>query len=364
MNTKQAFRKTLALIVAAFMAIPFGYSQLNQIDFVMGGFDDGQILLKEYVSPWANSLGSSLNGGWYNTAKPHKLGGFDLTITVNTTIVPDAAKMFDLGELNLTSLQLRDPADNMAPTIAGPRGDDNPLLYKTLSEGAYSYDIEFEVPGGTGVGVIPLPMVQFGLGLVKGTEITARYLPKLNIFNAGSISMWGVGLKHSIVQWLPGASLIPFELSLFGAYTDLRSAADVNFPYTVYGVPVNLTSYTDADFEDQQIGLDVSAWTVNLIASKALAIVTVYGGAGYSSTKANLRMTGNYPLAVMNPSVPQVEVNDNSIFNDPIDIEVKNFSGLRLNAGLRLKLALLTIHVDYTWAEYSVYTGGLGVSFR
>ena len=40
---------------------------------------DGQSLIEAYVSPLGNSLGAALNNGWYNTAKPHHLGGFDVT---------------------------------------------------------------------------------------------------------------------------------------------------------------------------------------------------------------------------------------------------------------------------------------------
>ena len=49
--------------------------------------DDGKSLIEAYVSPLANSLGAALNNGWYNTGKPHKLGGFDITITANVKII-------------------------------------------------------------------------------------------------------------------------------------------------------------------------------------------------------------------------------------------------------------------------------------
>jgi hypothetical protein len=43
---------------------------------------------------------------------------------------------------------------------------------------------------------------------------------------------------------------------------------------------------------------------------------------------------------------------------------MQNSKDLRLNAGMRIKLAVLTIHFDYTKANYSVFTAGLGISFR
>jgi hypothetical protein len=45
-------------------------------------------------------------------------------------------------------------------------------------------------------------------------------------------------------------------------------------------------------------------------------------------------------------------------------INIKNLSGLRANLGLRVKLAVLTIHADYTRALYNVFSFGVGISFR
>ena len=44
--------------------------------------NDASNFLESYFSPLFTSLGSGLNNGWYNTAKPHKLGGFDITFTL------------------------------------------------------------------------------------------------------------------------------------------------------------------------------------------------------------------------------------------------------------------------------------------
>ena len=37
--------------------------------------ENGKSLIEAYISPLGNSLGAALNNGWYNTAKPHSLGG-------------------------------------------------------------------------------------------------------------------------------------------------------------------------------------------------------------------------------------------------------------------------------------------------
>ena len=56
-------------------------------------------LLEAYFTPMAESFGAGLNNGWYNTAKPHSLGGFDLTFTLNTVIIPNSAKTFNIKDV-------------------------------------------------------------------------------------------------------------------------------------------------------------------------------------------------------------------------------------------------------------------------
>ena len=80
-------------------------------------------LPQAYITPWANAFGAGLNGSWYNTAKPHKFGGFDITLGVNVGIVPSSANTFDVSKIGLTEFT----GTGMAPTVAGP-DTDGPLL--------------------------------------------------------------------------------------------------------------------------------------------------------------------------------------------------------------------------------------------
>ena len=53
---------------------------------------------------------------------------------------------------------------------------------------------------------------------------------------------------------------------------------------------------------------------------------------------------------------------------DPLKFEAKNQDGgvtkPRLNAGIRFKFGVFTLHFDYTRANFNVVTAGMGVSFR
>ena len=125
---KRKIRKAFFSFLLSFSVIT-SYAQIGNIDFLEGGIADGAKLFEAYLSPWANAFGASLNGGWYNTAKPHKLGGFDVTLTVSTTFVPANAKTFDLSKIDFENLTLASGAETEAPSIAGENKDGPTLEY-------------------------------------------------------------------------------------------------------------------------------------------------------------------------------------------------------------------------------------------
>jgi hypothetical protein len=331
-------------------------------NFVVGGADDAEKLFTAYMSPYINGFAASLTGGWYNTAKPHKLGGFDLTITINSAFVPDEFKTFDVDGLDLTSLSRIDGSETLSPTGAGKNdaGPDMKYNYAGFDSAA------FTLPPGTGIGLVPSGMIQAGIGLFKGTELIGRYLPKVG-YKKGKAGLWGVGLKHDIKQWIPGLNKVPvLNISVMGGYTAMNSFVSLS----VTPERLNLADYySGADvWNDQKMVLTSSSFTANLVVSADLPIVCFYGGVGFATTKTNFKLQGNYPMIdhIETTSVPPVPVVE--AVADPINFEISNKEGTktkpRLNAGVRLKLALLTLQFDYTRAKYNMATFGIGLSFR
>src|ERR1035437_2311422 len=176
--------------------------QLNSVGNIMSaGTADASKIFGAYLKPYANAFGSDLNGGWYNTAKVHKLLGFDLTLTINTAFVPSSDKTYDVSKLGLKGTTSGSP---IAPTVAGKNSSGPNVTYNQMVGTTNVTLASFNTPKGTGLGFIPSPMLQLGIGIIKETELIGRYVPNINIGDNGSVSAWGFGLKHSIKQWIPG----------------------------------------------------------------------------------------------------------------------------------------------------------------
>lgn len=330
------------------------FAQLKNVSDMLAGLNQDKAavenMFEAYLSPYANSLGANLNGGWYNTAKTHKLGGFDLTFTASTSFVPSGDKSYDPSLYLKGSQNLRMSAPGNVPTIAGEN--------KTNQELIINNSARIKMPKGTGVAIVPSPMLQLGIGLVKSTDISVRYLPQFNLGDYGKIDMWGVGLKHSLKQWIPGIKMAPFfNLSVFGGYTQLNMTSDLDLQPSDYSGTSNPST---TNYDNQEMKLVAKNFTGNVLASFDFPVITVYAGAGFSSTKTNLELKGDYPVIAAGNTIISMK--------DPIDMKFSNTDGSktkpRLNAGIKFKMAIITLHFDYTYANYSVATAGLGISFR
>jgi hypothetical protein len=285
--------------------------------------EDGKSLIEAYVSPLGYSLGAALNNGWYNTAKPHKLGGFDVTITANIVMIPEESKSFNISESNGNTF-----SGGETPTILGD-GDGSQVTYLGVTS---------PMPKGLNIPVIPLPMLQAGVGLIKGTELDFRYMPELPIGSAGKVGLLGVGLKHDILQWLPIVDKIPIDLSIQAGYTKLSSEIELIDPTATISPQANL---------------DVSATTVNLILSKKLLMFTPYLGLGYNSTKTTFNVEGDYNVAGLAINM-----------SDLTEIDFESNNNFRANIGFRFNITVLALQANYTFSEYPTATLGLGVSLR
>ncbi len=336
-------KKTLLILFAAcFCVMTPNMTKAQGLDFdsfLEAGIDDASLLLESYLQPAFEGFGFGMNSGWYNTAKPHKFLGFDISASLSLARVPDTRQFFTLPT-GLTNVGLTNPSDNRRlPTIFGPNlgADDLPELRFTDDNGEEL--IRISAPTGLGIdedlvpfNAVPVPMAQVGIGLFKGTEVKLRYIPEQDFDGDGGIKLFGIGVMHDIKQYLPAEKLLPFDLSLFFGYT-------------------NLESYVNIDEDAGQTAeFNASAWTVQGVISKKILFFTAFAGLGYSNYDIDFNMLGNYTT-------------ETTTFTDPVSLTYKD-NGIRTNIGLRFKLLFLTVTGEYALQEYNTLTAGVGISIR
>jgi len=255
-----------------------------------------------FLQPLANSMGAGMNSGLYNTAEVLKPFRPSFRFGGTFAIIPSSDKTFlahsPYGEIVETA------------TIFGTD-------VGKFTQGAE----EILLPKGADLSLVPVPQMMLALGLPFGNEVMFRgwFETKLS-GEIGDMGFWGVGLKHSIDQYLP--AIFPLDLSLVGFYQKMNVA---DF--------INLESYS-----------------VNIAASIKVLMLTIYGGAGYEQANLEAKYVYSFPYS---PDPPLVTT---------LDFKGKNdFSGM---LGARMTVfPLVSVFADFTYAHTSTINFGVGVGF-
>lgn len=317
------------------------------------GAENAETYLTNYAGPAIDAFGNGLSDGWYNTAKPHKSLGFNLTISPSFSFIPSSERTFVFNPNDYQDLTLEGDSDGIIPTLVGGDAESGAELVFTgeaTYPGGVTFDGEqrFDVPNGVidlnnvPFGGAPAPTYNIGIGIIKGTEIKVRFLPEITAGDFGA-SMFGLGVQHDVKQWIPVISKLPFDLSALVAFSNLN----LN-----YAIDVNT-----GDFEGQgEAVFKTTATTVQGIISKKLLFFTPYLGVGFNSVNSSLLINGTFRYNSALGSGSEIE--------DPIDMTFDGAGSLRTTIGGRINLAFLTFHAAYTLQKYNTFNVGAGVSIR
>ena len=313
----------------------------------------GELYARAYVDPLADALGADLNTGLFHTASVVTRFGFNVYLGVKApaTLLKSTQKSFDLQysgripvsfDLAGTTISMSLPAtfnvDN-APTIFG---EDTPgqtvvtvMHDTTFSTLGLTLPVSFDstfapestIEGFLPTNVAPLLVPQIGLGTVLGTDVMARWLPKISIPDVGSISLFGFGVRHSISQYIPA---MPIEVALQTAWQKVQIENDQG-----------------GDF------IEANTFAVNLALSKSFGILTVY--TAVQSERSDIDFSYVFNLSGM----------DSELDLDPIDVNftLESANKTRGIFGLGVQLGPVVINTDVGVGQLVVVSTGLGVAF-
>ena len=350
-------KKSTTKLIALVGLLVISYSAKSQENFEQifrAGTADANTYLQKYSEAVGRSFNSGMGSGWYNTAKPHKLLGFDITATLNVAAIPDYELKFRFNASDFQNLQFVSGASDLPSLVGGDAATQLRVPAGTTITGAgrtvtYATDKTFSAPDGLidandfpAVGA-PLPAIQLGIGLIKNTDLKIRYASDFGILDEGSMQLIGFGVLHDLKQWIPGFKLIPIDVSGFFGYTSLK----IEYPFDI--------SNPDFSVPNGLAELRANSATVQIVASKKIAILTPYVGLGYNIASSSMKVNGDFTYR---------EGVHNVTITNPVDLNFSGGSTPRINAGLRIKLLILTLHAEYAIQKYNTLTLGAGISIR
>jgi len=333
-------KRIIFLLVVACSFQAMAQSNINEI--LAAGLNDAETFTTDYLSPASEGIMYSISNGWYNTADAKPLAGFEISIIGNMASFKNKEdkKAFELNTADYENLQFVDGSNSKL--VSTSLGDIEDVRVFVEDENGLFRE-EFDLPSGLaseGVNFVPSGFIQASVGIIKCTELKARFLPKINTDDFG-MSMYGFGIQHEFTKHLPADKVLPVAISGVIGYTHLDASYDFTNTSIIAG-------------QDQRLEIDTNTWVFQAVVSTRLPIINFYGGLGYLSGNSTTDVLGTY--IVQSGPIQETYV-------DPFSID-KDASGVTANIGAKLKLGFFRLHADYTLAEFDTFSFGINFGFR
>lgn len=340
----------LSLTILAFTTNLFA-QEGNFSDFMKTSSADATKLTQAYLAPLFSGIGVGLNSGWYHTAKAKNLGRFDFKFMATAALVPSSDQSFDVRSIGLSSqTRLTNPSDFNTPTAfgadkAGPKMD----LYDKNNQLVGS----FNLPNGTGINIVPTPQLQVTVGIIKNTDVSIRYTPKIGNNDVGKFSVLGFGAKHEITSLIfPGKTkkLIPIDIAVAFAYSQIKFERQI-------ATADQLDESNSGKNLNQRVEGKFSGISADIIVSKKLSVFTPFVSLSYNTSKTDIGVKGDFIFRdYTSPIIPTYTTN-----TDPVNIQQNDLAALRGNIGFELKLAFFRLYSTYSISKYQAFTAGIGL---
>ena len=372
------FFKTIRIWIILSLGVCLGtpsFAQSDIVNIINTSQADFNKLMEAYYTPFSKAFGTSLNNGWYNTAEPLRLWKFDFRILGSASFVPSQDQTIDLSTLGLSDRVVLDPDRTVT---AGLFSSNKGVPIQYFPEGTNTttgVSASLNLPDGIGINALPIPLLQFNMGLPKGTEISIRFLPSIPITtNDGAVDsddnrfrsgLWGVGIKHDFQQWIPGFNLWPIKFAVAMGYTRTKtnissslSPTDANLVIEGTTTLPDLTAYNNQDLE-----FKANSFYLGLLFSRKFPLLTFYGGVRVESSNSSFDILGTYPVTVEDTNTGSSTFGQQVVreINDPFSVQ-RSFNQVSVNLGMRLKLGIFSFFVDYAQGtqQYQNLTAGFG----
>jgi hypothetical protein len=290
--------RTVALCVIVCALMQNGATAQTELEKTLQQYNAATVT--GYIQPVADLFGADMHAGYYHNAWIAPTGfslGFD--IVAMASIVQDAQKFY-----TASTPAGFDPTTFKTATIFGGKGT-------TVNFGGLSFK------GSDGIfntSFFPLIVPQLRIGSLYGSDLTLRFItvPSIGDDKIPVITLWGVGVRHSISQYIPNA---PLDMAA-GVYFNSFKVGDI---------------------------MDFKGFAANLQASKSIKILIVYGGIAYESSKMNLTFRSTDPTVT-----------------DKVDIDLDGANQFRFTAGVGVSLGILKVFADANFGSVTNYSAGIG----
>ena len=154
---------------------------------------------------------------------------------------------------------------------------------------------------------------------------------------------------------------MPVDLAVQVGFTSLT----MNVPLDVQPQEGIYSEYETSRWDDQNVELNASALSANVLVGRNLPFLSVFAGAGYQVSNNSIQASGSYPVTVANVNYDPITSPFPRVvqaIDDPVDLDMDGENNIHIFGGFRFKLGFLALNASYTYAKYPVANVGIGLS--
>jgi len=313
-------------------------------DLLAAGIADTKQFSTDYLSPANDGLAYGINVGWLTSAVSPKKYGFKLSIIGNASFIKDENKSFVMDVNDYQNIRF--PDGSQTKNVATALGNNSPdiTVLVTYDDPIFGgQEVELILPtgiGATDVSIIPTFFLQGSFSPFKGTEVKARYFPKIAIEDV-EVGLYGFGIQQEFTVWLPAEKVFPVTLSGLIAYTNLNG----NYDFTETNI---------VEGENQVVETETSTMLYQFAVGTKLKVINFYGAIGYLDGQSTTDLKGTY-------RVSNGVLTTGNIVN-PFSMD-RETQGVVTTLGANLKLGFFGLDASYTIAEFDSVSLGMHFMF-
>ena len=303
------FRRRIAAttgVAIALAAVAAPARAQSGLESVISQFSGAAI--QGYIRPLAEALVGNLSVGYVNSTSAGRKFSLSVELIGMTAAISETMRTYTAATPN--GFQ---PSTVQAPTIFG--GAATAVDHSTIPGLSYRPS-----DGLVDAEYFPTLGPQIRLGGLLGTELVVRYassamVPVLEEEDFPDLSILGIGVQHSISQYIKG---LPLDVSIGGSVNTLKFGDIVDLRSTSFGLNVG----------------------------KSFGVLGVSGGLQSDGGTMNLTYTSTDP---------------NGAGSVDVDVEVER--SMRFRAGASMSLAFFRLFADAAFGDVTSYAAGLRFGF-
>jgi hypothetical protein len=302
MNTSlERFGRLMCVLAGFLLLLAAQASAQSELEKAIQQYNSSAIT--GYIQPIADLFGANMHAGYYHSAYVPHSGfslGFDL-IAMGAIVTDEQKSYLADAPAGFT------PSTFKTATVFGEKGT-------TIADA--------NVPGLTYKGsdgvlntsIFPLAVPQLRIGSLFGTEAVIRFIaiPSMGEDKFPQISLWGVGARHSISQYIPKS---PLDIAASVFYSNFH-VGDL---------------------------IKANGLSLGVQASKSIKILILYGGMAWEKSSMNLAYKSTDPTAAA-----------------PIDVNLDGANKFRATVGVGISLGIFKVFADANFGSVTNYSGGIG----